>query len=185
MVGTIEPRKAYDKALAAFEHLWRERGGDAPDLVIVGKGGWKTAALQERLRTHPENGKRLHWLNQVSDEGLCRLYESCRGLLMASHEEGFGLPLAEAAMQRRHVLARDLPVFREQKLPNVLYFEDDRPRALGEQLMKLTRFDPKSLNTNLDLPTWSDCVDSLLENLGICRNGSAAVDFALRAAPCP
>jgi len=46
---------------------------------------------------------------------------------MASHWEGFGLPLAEAMMQRRHVLARDLPVFREQNRPNVLFFEADRP----------------------------------------------------------
>ena len=79
MVGTIEPRKAYDTALAAFEHLWRDPGGEAPDLVIVGKPGWKTLALQQRLRAHPEHGSRLHWLDQVTDEGLCRLYESCRG----------------------------------------------------------------------------------------------------------
>jgi len=106
MVGTVEPRKAYDMALAAFEHLWRNRGGDAPDLVIVGKSGWKTVALQQRLRAHPEHGKRLHWLDSVTDEGLGRLYEACRGLFVASLGEGFGLPLAEAMMHGRHVLAR-------------------------------------------------------------------------------
>ena len=37
MVGTIEPRKGYDVALRAFEHLWATRGAEAPDLVIVGK----------------------------------------------------------------------------------------------------------------------------------------------------
>ena len=114
MVGTIEPRKAYDTALAAFEYLWQNRGGEAPDLVIVGKPGWKTSGLQTRLRSHPEQGKRLHWLDKVSDEGLCRLYESCRGLFMASHGEGFGLPLVEAIGQRRPVLARDLPSFRNE-----------------------------------------------------------------------
>lgn len=172
MVGTIEPRKAYDTALMAFEHLWRDHGGEAPDLVIVGKPGWKTAALQQRLRAHPEHGKRLHWLDQVTDEGLCRLYESCRGLFMASHGEGFGLPLVEAVMQRRHVLARDLPVFREQNLPNVQYFEDDRPTALGERLMDLMHLDPLSPNATLLLSTWRDSVDDLLTNLGIAQNGS-------------
>jgi glycosyltransferase involved in cell wall biosynthesis len=39
LVGTVEPRKGYDVALAAFEHLWLTRGGDAPDMVIVGKDG--------------------------------------------------------------------------------------------------------------------------------------------------
>lgn len=167
MVGTIEPRKAYDAALAAFEYLWRERGGEAPDLVIVGKAGWKTHDLQHRLRTHPEHGKRLHWLDSVSDEGLGRLYESCRGLLVASLGEGFGLPLSEAMMLGRHVLARDLPVFREQNLPNVLYFEDDRPAALGDRLMDLMRSGPLSPDAQLDLPTWSDCADGLLEILGV------------------
>lgn len=174
MVGTVEPRKAYDTALAAFEHLWRERGGDAPDLVIVGKAGWKTKALQQRIRNHPEHNKRLHWLEGVTDEGLGELYQACRGLLMASHGEGFGLPLAEALAQRRYVLARDLPVFREQNLPNVLFFEDDRPVVLGEQLMNLTRAGPLCVNVNLALPTWSNSVGSLLAHLGIRHEVSAS-----------
>ena len=173
MVGTVEPRKAYDTALAAFEHLWRNRGGDAPDLVIVGKSGWKTVALQQRLRAHPEHGKRLHWLDSVTDEGLGRLYEACRGLFVASLGEGFGLPLAEAMMHGRHVLARDLPVFREQNLPNALFFEDDRPAALGERLMDLVRAGPLSPQIKLDLPTWNDCVDKLLANLGIPQTDSS------------
>ena len=137
MVGTVEPRKGYDSALAAFEHLWRTRPKDAPDLVIVGKGGWKTAGLQNHINSHPERGRRLHWFDRMSDEGLCLLYGACRGLLMASSGEGFGLPLIESAMHRRYVLARDLPVFREQKLPNVLYFNDDAPAALGDRLLEL------------------------------------------------
>jgi len=173
MVGTVEPRKAYDTALAAFEHLWRNRGGDAPDLVIVGKSGWKTVALQQRLRAHPEHGKRLHWLDSVTDEGLGRLYESCRGLFVASLGEGFGLPLAEAMMHGRHVLARDLPVFREQNLPNALFFEDDRPAALGERLMDLVRAGPLSPQIKLYLPTWNDCVGKLLANLGIPQTDSS------------
>jgi glycosyltransferase involved in cell wall biosynthesis len=173
MVGTIEPRKAYDTALAAFEFLWRERGREAPDLVIVGKAGWKTEQLQQRLRTHREAGKRLHWLDNVTDEGLGRLYEACRGLFVCSLGEGFGLPLGEAMMQGTHVLARDLPVFREQNLPNVSFFEDDSPDVLGEQLMALARLGPLPSHIKLNLPTWNDSVDSLLVNLGICEEEAA------------
>jgi len=183
MVGTIEPRKAYDTALAAFEHLWRDPGGEVPDLVIVGKAGWKTLALQKRLRAHPEHGRRLHWLDRVTDEGLCRLYESCRGLFVTSHGEGFGLPLVEAITHQRPVLARDLPVFREQNLPNVLYFEDDRPTALGERLLGLMRTHPLPANAQLDLPTWSDSVGDLLESLGVYENGLIPAAQVLRTAP--
>jgi glycosyltransferase involved in cell wall biosynthesis len=181
MVGTVEPRKAYDTALAAFEHLWRYRGGDAPDLVIVGKAGWKTKALQQRIRSHPEHDRRLHWFDAVTDEDLVRLYESCRGVLMASHGEGFGLPLIEAMAHRRHVLARDLPVFREQDLPNIIYFDDDRPASLADRLLDLASLGPLASHGQFDLPTWSESVDHLLANLGISANG--AVPDRLFAAP--
>ena len=167
MVGTVEPRKGYDFALPAFEHLWRTRPKDAPDLVIVGKSGWKTAGLQEHISSHPERGRRLHWFDRISDEGLCLLYGACKGLLMASRGEGFGLPLIEAAMHRRHVLARDLPVFREQQLPNVLFFNDDAPTALGERLLELVSLGQEQEAPAADLPAWSDCVDGLLGELGL------------------
>lgn len=167
MVGTIEPRKGYDAAIAAFEYLWTTRPTDAPDLVIVGKGGWKTSELQERLSNHPERGHRLHWFNQMSDEGLCLLYGASKGVLMASRGEGFGLPLIEAAMHRRHVLARDIPVFREQKLPNVLFFDDDTPAALSERMMELVSIGQKQEAAAADLAAWGDCVDGLLRELGL------------------
>jgi glycosyltransferase involved in cell wall biosynthesis len=170
MVGTIEPRKGYDVALAAFEHLWRVRSSEAPDLVIVGKGGWKTLAIQNKIRCHKEHNNRLHWLDSVSDEGLCKLYDSCRGVFMASRGEGFGLPLIEAASHRRHVLARDLAVFREQELSNALYFDDDDPAMLGERLMVLAALGAQGRPAFPGLPTWSDSVDRLLRDIGLSKS---------------
>lgn len=165
MVGTVEPRKGYDVALDALEHLWSTSPTKAPDLVIIGKAGWKTNNLQERLRSHPQSGKKLHWLNQVSDEALCRFYSDSRVLLMASRGEGFGLPLVEAAMHGRPILARDLPVFREQNLPMVRFFEDDRPESLAASLMELLS-DAQGPKGTPTLPTWSECVRQLLIEIG-------------------
>jgi glycosyltransferase involved in cell wall biosynthesis len=180
MVGTIEPRKGYEVALKAFDHLWQS-WADAPDLVLVGKSGWMTDGIQCHIRSHPEFGRRLHWFDRMSDEGLCFLYDACRGLLVASRGEGWGLPLVEAATRRRYVLARDLPVFREQGLPNILYFKDDSPVALGAQLLRLA-----SLGRNpapiVSLPTWLDCVDGLTEAMGIANTGGEAEDLRLRKA---
>lgn len=167
MVGTVEPRKGYDNALAAFDQLWRTRPNDSPELVIVGKPGWKTAGFQAALRSHPEFGRRLHWFDAMTDEGLCLLYGACSGVLMASRAEGFGLPLIEAAMHRRHVLARDLPVFREQNLPNVFYFQDDAPDALGERLLELARIGQTREAPIAHVPRWSECVEGLLGALGL------------------
>lgn len=167
MVGTIEPRKGYDAALDAFEHLWRTQPTESPDLVIVGKPGWKTSELQRRIRSHPELGRRLHWCDSVSDEGLCQLYEACRGLFMASRGEGFGLPLIEAALHRRPVLARDLPVFREQGLANVFYFCDDAPAVLSGKLLELAELGQRQSASVTGLPAWSECVNGLLAEIGL------------------
>ena len=182
MVATVEPRKGYDVALGAFEHLWRTLPVAAPDLVIVGKPGWKTAALQQRIRAHAEHGRRLYWMTQVSDEALCKLYEHCRGVFVPSHAEGFGLPLLEAAIARRPVLARDLPVFREQRLPNVLFFDkDDGPQAIAERLIELTKVSAAGLSAD-SLPTWKSCVDGLLQEIGIQKSSTKRAKSALRKA---
>ncbi len=129
MVGTIEPRKGHLQALDAFEQLWAA-GADVR-LVIVGGEGWKGVpnaqrrtipAIMERLSSHPELGKRLHWLRGISDEYLERVYQSCACLLVPSEGEGFGLPLIEAARHGVPLIARDIPVFREVAREHAHYF---------------------------------------------------------------
>lgn len=182
MVGTIEPRKAYDVALAAFDHLWAHEGRAAPDLVIVGKPGWKTADLQARMREHPECGRRLHWMDAVSDEDLRQLYDSSRGLLMTSHGEGFGLPVLEAVLHRRPALARNLSVFRELALPNVCFFDDDAPAALAGPIMRLAEAGAERLPAVPDSWTWRESVNVLLGALGLAPATAAPLAEPIAAA---
>ncbi|HET7577135.1 MAG TPA: glycosyltransferase [Sphingomicrobium sp.] len=182
MVGTVEPRKGYDVVLAAFESLWQSFPSDAPDLIIVGKPGWKTASIQRQLRIHPQRGRRLHWLTEVSDEALCSLYSACTGVVIASRGEGFGLPLIEAAQFRRHVLARDLPVFREHRLANASYFQDDYPASLAGRLMDLARAGKAGPAPAADLALWSDCVDGLLREIGLPQTRCRETRSPLRKA---
>ena len=128
MVGTIEPRKGYEEALAAFDELWR-RGGDT-SLAIVGRVGWHVEPLVERLRSHPEAGRRLRWFADADDATLAAVYRGSFGLLMLSHAEGFCLPVAEASALGKPVLARDLPVLREH-VADVSFVTDTDPAALA------------------------------------------------------
>ncbi|ARN81690.1 glycosyltransferase family 4 protein [Methylocystis bryophila] len=128
-VGTLEPRKAYPAALGAFERLWA-KGVDI-GYTIVGRPGWNTTALQERLRTHPEAGRRLNWLDQASDADLHLLYEKARGTVNASVAEGFGLPVVEAAMHGAPVIASDIPIFREVGGSGARYFDLLAPESLA------------------------------------------------------
>jgi len=101
---------------------------------------------------------------------------------MASHGEGFGLPLIEAAMHRRRVLARDLPVFREQKLPGVLFFTDDSPAALGGRLMELSKAGLERETSVPRLPTWAESASCLLNDLGLGSQNECDSGTGLRHA---
>lgn len=120
MVGTIEPRKGHKQALDAFECLWAS--GSDIQLVIVGKLGWMMDDLEKRIESHPEYGRRLHWLRGINDDELRAVYAAAKGLLVASEGEGFGLPIIEAASYGIPVIARDIPIFREVAGDNVGYF---------------------------------------------------------------
>lgn len=166
MVGTVEPRKAYDRAISAFDLLWGS-SSNAPSLLIVGRPGWKTTALQDRIRHHPEFGQRLHWLQEASDEALNRAYAAARAVLVASHAEGFGLPLAESAMHGRWALVRDLPVFREQLLPNVHYFGDDSADALAKSIETIISLAAQRDPPQAHIPSWSWCAEQLIGEIGL------------------
>jgi len=167
-VGTIEPRKGHEPVLAALEHLWQSRPASDIALLLVGRPGWKTAILQKRLRLHPEQGRRLLWLDQASDELLGELYGSASGLIAASRGEGFGLPLIEALAHGAPVLARDLDVFRETGGPLFEYFDDDAPQMLGERIERWLTGAPRvSAERVAALPRWVDSAGALAAILGL------------------
>jgi glycosyltransferase involved in cell wall biosynthesis len=132
MVGTLEPRKGHQQALAAFEQLWQN--GQDINLVIVGKPGWQTEKLCKQLHQHSELGKRLFWWHSCDDATLAALYQTSTALLAASYDEGFGLPLIEAARYGLAIIARDIPVFREVAGQHASYFQGATPELLAQAL---------------------------------------------------
>lgn len=161
-VATLEPRKGQQQILDAMEQLWA-RGAEA-NLVLVGQQGWKVEALAERIRNHPEQGTRLFWLQGISDEYLQKVYAASTCLIAASINEGFGLPLIEAARHGIPVIARDIPVFREVADDAAFYFSGDTAAALAEALQDWLGLHaqgqhPKS--SDLHWSTWQQSAEKL------------------------
>ena len=175
MVGTIEPRKGYLQTVSAFERLWHD--GLQVNLVIVGNEGWThlpngqrrtIPEIVHRLRKHPELGRRLFWLDGISDEILLNLYGRADALLMASAGEGFGLPLIEAAQHGLPIIARDLPVFREVAGDNAFYFTGDKAEDLANSIMKwlyLASRGEVPRSEGMRRLTWEESTQELLEVL--------------------
>jgi glycosyltransferase involved in cell wall biosynthesis len=173
MVGTLEPRKGYDQTLAAFDLLWDQKSV-APLLIIVGRSGWKTEVLQAALRSHIQLGKNLIWLEDASDEFLSHLYGACKGVLCASHAEGFGLPLVEAVLHGKPILARDISVFRETNVNGISYFNGDTPAGLAIEItnwLEKCNIVPSS-QYPISLPTWQLSAKQLIQAIGL--HGSVA-----------
>lgn len=166
MVGTIEPRKGHEEALSAFEAIWKSTGGSDMALVIVGKPGWKTEPFQARLRAHSEQGSKLFWVADASDELLERLYDASEGVLAASFDEGFGLPVIEAAHHGKKILARDIRVFREIAPPWTHFFEG--PNELSEAILAWVQEPLESSRLSaVKQTTWNDAHQDLLRAMAL------------------
>nr|WP_287837102.1 glycosyltransferase [Halomonas sp.] len=170
MVGTLEPRKGHQQALAACEQLWQN--GHDINLVIVGKPGWQTEALCEALNQHPEKGRRLFWWQTCSDATLAALYQTSSALLAASYDEGFGLPLIEAARYGLAIIARDIPVFREVAGQHASYFQATTPEPLAQALANWLaeyRAGQHAQSAALPWQTWQESAAQLTARLPTAR----------------
>lgn len=90
-VGTIQPRKNYERLVEAFRRL------DKPDLrlVIAGGKGWLDHPLYS-LIDQLGMTKSVQFLGFVGDDDLPALYSAAHVFAFPSLYEGFGLPALEA-----------------------------------------------------------------------------------------
>jgi glycosyltransferase involved in cell wall biosynthesis len=103
-VGTLEIRKNH----ALLVDLWAELLADPAfdlDLVVVGMPGWEADEVTRRLRALPGFGTRVLWFQRLSDAGLSWLYARCHVVVFPSLYEGWGLPVVEALLHGRPVIA--------------------------------------------------------------------------------
>lgn len=181
MVGTVEPRKGHAQAISAFELLWSK--GFNINLMIVGKQGWMSEVLSERLRSHAEFSQRLFWLeSDISDEYLEKIYAASTCLIAASEGEGFGLPLIEAAYHRLPIIARGISVFREVAGDHAFYFEGKAPEDLALAISDwsgLYAVEQHPASENMPRLTWKESADRLVE---VVLGGSKPVKNELSTA---
>lgn len=160
MVGTVEPRKRHADALAAIEDLWRT--GSDISLTIIGRYGWKTAELADRLRTHPEKGKRLFWIEDASDAEVQLAYRSSTALLFPTIAEGYGLPLIEAAYFDLPIICSDLPVLRELAGENAVYFRKGDPASAANAIRMFLDGKVDADPTKIKRLTWDESAEQLI-----------------------
>ena len=161
MVGTMEPRKGYDTALAAMGSLW-DAGKDVR-LLIVGKYGWGMETTAEKAEMLWRDEKPILWIKDADDGELSWCYAHASLLLSASLDEGFGLPIIEAAQYGLPLLLSDIPVFHEVAENHADYFPVGDSGALAEALSAWFVAETHPDSRQICLYQWEDTAQAVFD----------------------
>ena len=104
-VSSLDPRKNLKRLAQAYGRLSAAERQAHP-LVVVGGG---SAVFRQQDLEWPTGTIDAGY---ISDEDLRQLYRNAHAVVLVSVDEGFGLPLVEAAAcGAHHLLVSDIPVF--------------------------------------------------------------------------
>lgn len=104
-VGTLEPRKNFERIFRAFERTRPEK--ENVHLVVVGGTGWKNKDFLISLKRNPLS-EYVHMMGYLDTDQLISCYENALCLLFPSLYEGFGFPVLEAMANRTPVITSNI-----------------------------------------------------------------------------
>lgn len=159
-LGTIEPRKNH----AFLLDLWDQLPAPKPRLFVVGRRGWRSEAVFDRLDRAAETGDVIE-CGGLDDGAVSALLKDARALLFPSLAEGFGYPPLEAAALGVRVIATQLAQTRALLGDKVIYAPKDDlyqwMKAVGD-----ANTTDRSGGSIPDLPKWFVHFDLVLKSLG-------------------
>lgn len=166
-VSTIEIRKNHGYLVSAWR-LMLEEGLDPPDLVFVGRYGWRVNDLMDQMQADGFLNDRMHVLHGLSDAELNTLYHACEFTLFPSFVEGWGLPVGESLAHGRPCAASNTSSIPEVGGELVDYLDPHNLRE-GIKVIRKLAFDDvyrnrraEQIRTSFVPRSWSQVTDELL-----------------------
>lgn len=180
-VCTLEGRKNHMLLFRVWAALLRKyRGVGVPDLVLVGRWGWRIEDFRTVLDESNHLGGKIIVKSGLNDHELAELYRQCSLTVFPSFVEGWGLPVGESLSFGKFCVASNASSVPEVGESFVDYFD---PYDFDDAFTKIERavFDREYLeNRTAEIVrdfkprTWEDLVDTLM--LSVTRQGKAAAD---------
>ena len=123
-LGRIHPKKGCDLLVDAFARIAHQ----APDLQLVFAGpdqiGWR-AELEEKAAA-AGIADRVHWPGMVHDDVKWGAYYGCEAFVLPSHQENFGISVAEAlACGKPALLADKVNIADDVRATGAAFVESD------------------------------------------------------------
>jgi glycosyltransferase involved in cell wall biosynthesis len=156
-VSLTNPRKNLETLLKGFADF-RAAGG-AQQLVLTGNRDWIEREVRASGTPDVVN------LGFASEGALRWLYENAQALIYPSRDEGFGIPLVDAARFGCPVACSDIPVFREVMGDSADYFDPSSPAALTAALQRAAGSGGRDDPSRLTHFSWEASARALIETL--------------------
>lgn len=175
-LGSRNPRKNLKGMLEAFRYYRHKHPDDPHYLVIVGGG----KDIFREVDTSQDE-QQVVWLGYVDDEQKWSVLAGARGLLLPSFLEGFGLPVGEALLMGKPVLASDIPVFHEIYGESIDIYVDphdieDMARGI-EQLLQSSPCSPTADSSRAEMLSRYDWPAVAAEYRGLCLKMTGRKQF--------
>lgn len=139
-VGTIEPRKNYDRLIDAVVAL-KSKG---VKLVIAGRPGWNSKNIIHHIGLA---GDSVIHLTNCSDHELPALYTLAKFFVMPSLYEGFGIPILEAMASGCPVISSNAGSLPEVGGDAAIFFDPHDTEQIKAAIEKL--WDSETLKREL------------------------------------
>ena len=171
-VGTVEPRKNLVALLDVLAALRLELGSRVPHCVLVGRDGWKSDSVRQRLKQTADEGGTLHWFRHVSENDLAAFYRSALFSVVPSHAEGWGLPVQESLVHGVPCIASGAGALRESGRDLAVYADPANPAEFKAALrawitdtaaLAAAREQLRHRLGERHLPTWDEAGEVLLK----------------------
>ncbi|EQD32466.1 glycosyl transferase group 1, partial [mine drainage metagenome] len=113
-VGTRQPAKNIPGIIKSFALFCNNYDTRDHKLYVVGGGGWGNDACAKLAADLNMQG-RIIFTGYIPEEQLDELYKTCKGHIMLSFYEGFGIPILEALSWHKPSIASNV-----SSLPEVM-----------------------------------------------------------------
>ena len=151
-LGRIHPSKGIDDLFP----VWQEVLLHHPEaqLALIGKGDEDMMRFYQTEIEKRGLSKHIRMLGFVPDDEVSRLLSTTRFLIFSSHEEGYGMAVAEALAHGCHVVAYDLPVFRKEFGDSVVRVPCYNTDIFAQKVVEYLDHGPKNNSDMQIFRTW-------------------------------
>lgn len=165
MVGNVDIRKNQILALKAMQEIVECHPEVNLQLLILGRKAYKHEEVETYLTNNPTLENRVLWVIDASDEELQWAYKNTEALLFLSKEEGFGLPLIEAAYHGLPILCSDIPVFHEVAGEGATYVGINGHQSVAKALLRWFEQENHPDSRIIPIHTWDQTAREIADIL--------------------